>query len=75
MWMTSRDLSLHPAVVIALFGQRHDPRPTSLAQLDRHLLHDIGIEPGQARGPAPPSVKPTSTESPVPQRSDGTRIA
>jgi len=71
MWMTSH-LSLHPAVVIASFGQSNSPRADTLAQLDRHVLRDIGVEPGRAGAPSPsPSLMTTPGESASPQRSAG----
>ena len=72
MWMTSRELSLHPAVLTALLGQIRNPAPESLKQLDRHLLRDIGIDPARARMP---SLSLTKPESPAPQRSQGLRVA
>lgn len=71
MWMTSH-LSLHPAVLIALVGQIRDPQPESMAQLDRHMLRDIGVDPGQARAPFPSSPLTTPpAESASPRRSAG----
>jgi hypothetical protein len=73
MWMTSH-LSLHPAVLIALVAQIRDPQPESLTQLDRHMLRDIGVEPGQVRAPFPSSPLTTPpAESASPQRSAGRR--
>jgi hypothetical protein len=72
MWMTSRHLSLHPAVLIALFGQIRDPQPASLTQLDRHMLRDIGVDPSQIRAPSPsPPLTTPRPESASPQRSAG----
>jgi hypothetical protein len=72
MWMTSRHLSLHPAVLVALFGQIRSPQPESLTQLDRHMLRDIGVDPSRARAPSPlPPLTTAPAESASPQRSVG----
>jgi len=71
MWMTSRHLSLHPAVLIALVSQIRAPQPESLAQLDRHVLRDIGVDPAQVRSPAQPRLTMSPGESASPRRSVG----
>lgn len=57
MWLTARHLSFHPAVVTARFGQRtgwqRRNSRDSLAQLDEHLLRDIGVDPAKVRALMP----------------------
>lgn len=71
MWMTSRHLSLHPAVLIALVSQIREPQPESLAQLDHHVLRDIGVDPSQVRAPSRSRLTTSPGESASPRRSGG----
>ena len=76
MWLTTRHLSIHPAVVAARLGRdenwpfRH--QPDSLARLDEHLLRDIGVDPVKARASQPvPRAHASSSDT----GSRGDRVA